>query len=340
MTLSLASILAATFGLAAFAVMVVDILYLKSFYFLPAYKHTFIALLRCSGFFAVFHSLAAVVPESSVFFNNLASVCKVCWVYNYLSLMLSNFNPNGFGGMRENIMAAGSILEKAKFPQLKNKLCCMLCAGARTYTPNSQWVNSCVSRVRIYLWGSVVVVIVTQVLDDQNLLLNSDGTPKVSQRMMKVVEVLFLLYGVSGFMSLKGLLLPLLLPAQRHHVVARAILSTIFFTWIGGLQNVLLIAVLKLPRNTVYAFINIEMFFFQIFCHKYYVPSFEWGFSPPKFHSTDDSKQKLSDYQFLIPIKDMAATVKKEGTLTHIAKEDYDVAPSSEIDGVKDDEGL
>jgi hypothetical protein len=318
----------------------VDILYLKSFYFLPAYKHTFIALLRCSGFFALFHGLAALVPESSVFFHNLASVCKVCWVYNYLSLMLSNFNPNGFGGMRENIEVAGSILEKAKFPELKNKICCILCAGARRFTPNVQWLDSCVSRVRVYLWGSVVVVVVTQVLDDQKLLLNSDGTPKISQRLMKVIEVVFLLYGVSGFMSLKSLLLPLLLPSHRHHVVARAILSTVFFTWIGGLQNVLLIAVLKLPRNTVYAFINIEMFVFQIFCHKYYVPSFEWGFSPPKFHSSADSKQELSDYQFLIPIEDMAATVMKESTLTHIAKEIYDIASTTEAGGDKDEVGL
>ena len=84
--------------LCCIVVMAIDIVYLRSFYFLKSYKSTFTTLLRCSGFFAVFHALAALVPESAVFFTNVASVCKVLWVYCYLGLMLTNFNPHGHGG--------------------------------------------------------------------------------------------------------------------------------------------------------------------------------------------------------------------------------------------------
>jgi len=233
--------------------------------------------------------------------------------------------------MRENVDTAGAILEKAKFPVMKNKLCCIPCTGKLTYTPNTQWVGSCVDRVKIYLRGTVLVVIVTQVLEDQGLLINSDGTPMIAQRLVKLVELVMLLTGVSGFMSLKNLLLPLILPEQRHHVVARAMLSTFFFSWIGGLQNVLLLAVLGLPQHTTYAIINVEMLVFQVLCHKYYVPLFNWGFKPPKFHSTEDSKQQLSDYQFLIPLEDMAATVIKKGTLTHTVTKEYDDIAETDV---------
>jgi hypothetical protein len=81
-----------------YLVMVVDIIYLRSFFFLKSYKATFTTLLRCSGFFALFYALAALVPESAIFFANVASVCKVMWVYSYMGLMLTNFSPHGHGG--------------------------------------------------------------------------------------------------------------------------------------------------------------------------------------------------------------------------------------------------
>ena len=222
-------------------------------------------------------------------------------------------------GMRENIEVAGGVLESAKFPELKNPICCIPCTGQRYYTPNTEWIDNCVSRVKIYLWGEIVTVIVTQVLEDQKLLFTEDGSPKLADRLMRLVGVMFVLCGVSGFMLLRPLLRPLLHPEAHHHVVARAVLSTVFFTWIGGLQNALL-SLCGFHQNTNYAVINVEMFFFQIFCHKFYVPNFSWGFDPPNFASAEDSKQKLSDYKFLIPIEDMAATVNRKKKRTDYRK--------------------
>jgi hypothetical protein len=246
--------------------------------------------------------------------------------------MLTNFNPNGHGGMDENIQAAGRILEDAKFPPLKNMLCCVPCTGEFTFTPNESWVNRCIYRIKVYLCGSIVTVIVTQVLEDQNLLFHADGTPKLADRLVNITGIVFVLFGVSGFMSLRGLLMPLVLPRHREHVYARAILSVFFFTWIGGVQNALFSA-LGLHQNTSYAVINVEMLFFQIACHKYYVPTFSWWFDPPDFYSDEDSVQKLSDFEFLIPIQDMAATAtrkfKENKNTIGGLKTGYDLASST-----------
>jgi hypothetical protein len=316
------------------SVMVIDIAYLRSFYFLKAYKATFTTLLRCSGFYAIFYAWAAVVPESAVFFTNVANVCKVLWVYSYLSLMLTNFNPNGHGGMRENIDVAGKILEEAKFPVLWNRIFCLPCMmGELTYTPNTAWVDGCVFRVKLYLWGEIMTVIVTQVLEDQSLLFTPEGAPKLANRLVALTGVLLLLIGVSGFMSLRRLLLPLILPDKRHDVMARAMLCTVFFSWIGGLQHVLL-SLCGFHQNTTYAVINVEMFFFQLLCHKYFVPMFSWGFNPPRFHSLEDRKQNISDYKFLVPIGDMAGTVAKKGKREEkSSSDDHDNKEPSEVHG-------
>ena len=308
--------------------MVLDVAYLNSFYFLVAYKGTFMTLLRCSGFFALFHALAALLPESAVFFINVANVCKVLWIYSYLSLLMTNFNPMGHGGMRENVDKAGEILEAAQLPELKNPIFCTPCTCSTTIKPNTSWISSCIYRVKFFLACEILFVILTQVLEDQNLLLNDDGTPKLAERLMRLADVLILLFGVSGFMSLRRFLLPLVQPGKREDVVVRAVLCTVFFTWIGGIQN-LFLSLCNFHQNTNYAVINVEMLIFQVFCHRYYVPTFVWGFSPPKFHE-DNVSQQLSDYKFLIPIEDMATVLCQKYPTVKVKK--YDVASEHDVE--------
>lgn len=311
--------------------MIADVAFLRSFYFLRAYKATFTTLLRCSGFFALFHALAALVNESAVFFTNVASVCKVLWVYNYLGLMLTNFNPHGHGSMRENIDVAGAILEKAKFPVLRTRPWCIPCTGKLTYLPNTQWVDACVWQVKCYLWAEIGIVIVTQMLDDQDLLFTAEGAPKLANRLINLVGVLVLLIGVAGFQSLRKILLPLVLPEHHQYVVARSILCVIFFSWVGGLQNLLLL-LCGVHQNTTYAVITIEMFIFQIISHKFFVPQFRWCCHAPDFRDEEDARQKLSNYHFLIPVEDMRATVLPHVRGPEQVATDCDLASTKDIE--------
>lgn len=233
-------------------------------------------------------------------------------------LLLSNFNPLGYGGEEENTHAAGKILDDAKFtkpmiyaPRAFPCFPCFLWTGEFSYIPNSAWLRRCIFRIRLYMLFAVLLVIARQSLGDRNMLFDDEGRPKPAQNVFVYASVYMVLLGLSGFNPLMSVIAPIVLPDYQGLVKLRKFMFIFFFSIVGGLQP-MIFTLVGTRHNVTLAVVAVEMLFFQLLCHKCFVPRFSWSFPPQPLTKEMFDEFVEGGFHFFVPLEDIPNILEKK----------------------------
>ncbi|KAJ1461579.1 hypothetical protein M885DRAFT_558014 [Pelagophyceae sp. CCMP2097] len=307
-------------GLVTFALALKDVHWHLRRYLLPSIQQRMMALLFCSGAFAVFNGLLALLPRSWSYLSDLMTVSRCFWVLNYVQLLLGYFHIRGWGGRTENIHFAGAVLESADIPPQANAPWYLIpCAGAVRFKPGRSWLFWAVFRIECFVYGAVLLSVIKSILDQNGKLLRYKGDGCSYRRpcttttfwVFSGVALAIVAFGVSGVLPIISLLNPLLLPARRQIVHLRFALFLFFVPFHAALQTIIVGAVLAATVGEHTAIValafatSIEMCIFQVASHFAYIPRDVPGL--PDRPTAEDIERTLEMLEVTVDVGDMAS---------------------------------
>lgn len=316
-------------GLITFCLSLADIHWHYQNLFLPSLQPRMRVCIAAVGWFSLLNGISGPFYRSALFLGDLMNILRCIWTYNFLQFMLACFNPHGWGGRDENVKYAGEVFDKANIPPLKNLPPFMACNGGLTFVPSTQWLKSAVFRAEFYIWGSILLAVVKQLIDQNGQLQKYDGdgcsyhSPCNAQMAIPVMvaSVILVLYGLSGVIPIVQLLVPIILPERRNMVMHRTMMYLFFVPFHSAIQGSILTPILQeavgsYSANKALSLATaIEMLIFQFCTHRAYVPTFQWGFpgSAPKIPMTIEEQNAFVDSMHItIPVSEMASTITKK----------------------------
>jgi hypothetical protein len=297
-------------GLATFAFMVFDCIWIETHFFPRAFKPILHKLTLLPGLFALANGLGAVLPNSSVFLDDIATVCRVAWLYYYLQIYLVNFNPKGFGGGTANRYHAGRLLDQANFHESsKDLLPWFVRIVGIKYPPDSAWLSSCLLRIIFFAIMRLIIIVVRQIASDYDILFYSSGRPKVTEEILEWLGIFATLVGISGFIPCNYVFYRIVTPERRALLAMRQKAFLFFMPFQSLVQNIVFIILsLYLPPfvHIQKFIIAIEMVLLQYLCHRCYVPLFKWTIPPPVLTVEQIQAVMNSGFLFSVPVENMA----------------------------------
>lgn len=307
----------ATCGLA-----LLQMLYYYENHYLKSQTSSLLWCLGTSGAVALANCCAATLESrySYEFYTQLSSLFRVLWVYHYLLLLLSYFQPFGGGGKEELLQATGEIMKAASLPPGSYAPPFRLCTCASTYIPGPDFLRGSFRRVEYYIAGTLLLAC-------GKLTLHLEGGTRVlgcaieysgaTGTILKVLDIAVVFLGLSGVLALASTIDPLLTPSRRDVVTLRHRMFLYMQTFVA-LQTVLIFGII-VPQVTDLCTtqhiegltIAVEMLLIQILSHKAFVPKFGWG---PWIRILTPLEQDSvpAEFNFLLPLEEMALALQSE----------------------------
>ena len=268
-------------------------------------------------------------PSSYEYYSQWQSLFQMVWVYNYVKLLLTPFQPLGGGGRQELLDAGGRILQQAGIPKMTYMLPFRPFACEKYYVPGPKFLREAFTRIDAWIVGTLALNIFKNTLDAEGAADTTHCEVAYSGSfgtLAAVCGIILVLVGLTGILALTKVLEPLLTP-DRHDVVALRHKLFIFMQTFTAIQGVLIFGVLvpmaadtcetREIQNLVFA---IEFFAVQVASFKAFTPRFDWAWSRPGLPFTQSSLTSDAttithgdfSLSFLVPLEEMASKFAPE----------------------------